>query len=219
MERDDVREAWASFEAQLRRTERLSDLIVVESLSRRARAPLNRERFFLWVEIGLNALAVVFLGSFAFNHAGSAAGVCATILAAALLAVDAVLTSIAVGLSRVDFENSVLQVQAELAGIKARRAALVAATLTAGPLLWTPLLVVLIAVAGADPVRALGIPYIAANAAFGAFVAGGALLVARFFGERLRTSPRMVAVVDGLSGRSYSEAAEYLDTIERYSVG
>ncbi|HEY1975128.1 MAG TPA: hypothetical protein VGG89_01115 [Candidatus Baltobacteraceae bacterium] len=216
MERDTVLEAWASFEAQLKRTERLNDLIVVESLSRRAQTPLNRERLFLWVEVGVNILAVIALGSFAADRAPSAAGISAAILGAALLAIDAVLINIAVSLSRLDFESPVVTLQADLARLKARRAALVAGTLIAGPLLWAPLLVLLVALAGIDPVRALGVPYIAANAAFGVLFAIAALSIARTCGDRLRTSGWMAGIIDALSGSAYRDAADYLDTIERY---
>jgi len=216
MERDTVLEAWASLEAQLKQTQRLNDLIVVESLGRRAQTPLQRERFLLWLEVGINALAIVALGSFAADRFGSFAGICAAILGAVVLTIDAVLIGIAVSLSRLDLQDPVIALQAELARIKKRRAALVAAALVAGPLLWAPLLVVLVAAAGLDPVSALGVPYIAANFAFGFVVAGAALLIARLFGERLRTSPWISGLIDALSGQAYRQAADYLDTIERY---
>ncbi|HKE37429.1 MAG TPA: hypothetical protein VKB39_08350 [Candidatus Baltobacteraceae bacterium] len=219
MERDDVFEAWASLEAQLKRTEQLNDLIVVESLSRRAQTPLNRERFFLWFEIGINVLGIVAIASFGADHAGTAAGISAAILGAALIAINAVLTSIAVGLTRLDFENPVLTLQAELARLQTRRAALVTATLAGGPLLWTPLLVFALGLFGIDAVRALGVPYILANVAFGALLAVAAWLAARIFGERLRGSKWCARAVDALSGKSYGEAADYLDTIERYREG
>ncbi len=216
MERDHVLEAWTSLEAQLSRTERLNDLIVIESLRGRAQSPLQRERFVLWLEVGINVFAVIVLGSFAGDRLGSLAGICAAILVAALLAFNAVLISIAVTLMRLDFENPVVALQAELARLKLRRAALAAITLAAAPLLWAPLMVALVAAAGADPVRALGVPFIAANVALGAFIAGAALLCVRLFGDRLRHSLRMTRVVDALSGKSYGEAAAFLDTIERY---
>lgn len=216
MERDNVLEAWASLEAQLKRTERLNDLIVVESLARKAQTPLRREGFFLWLEIAINALAVVALGSFAADRAGSLAGTCAAILGAAALAFNAVLISIAAGIARLDFENPVVALQTELARLKVRRAALVAVTLSVAPLLWAPLIVVLVGAVGVDPVRALGVPFIAANFAFGALVAGGAFIVARVFGDGLRKAPWMSRAVDAFSGGAYREATDYLDTIERY---
>lgn len=216
MERDIVLETWASLEAQLKQTQRLNDSIVVESLGRRAQTPLQRERIFLWLEVAVNVLAIVALGSFAVDRFGSLASACATLLGIALLAMNAILISIAVSLSRMDFDTPLIALQAELARIKKRRVALVGAALVAGPLLWAPLLVVLVAAAGVDPVRALGVPYVAANFVFGVFVAGAALLIARLFGERLRTSRWIAGIIDTLSGQAYRQAADYLDTIERY---
>lgn len=217
MERDTVVEAWASLETQLKQTQRLSDLIVVESLSRRAKTPLKREAAFLWFEVLANLVAVIALGSFAADRAQSLAGICAAILAAALLAINAALIGIAAGISRLDYDIPVVALQARLARLKVRRAVLTAVVLVAAPLFWAPLLVFLIAVAGADPVRVLGVPYILANFAFGVVVAAGALLVARLFVDRLRSSAWVAGVIDALSGSAYREAADYLDTIERYS--
>jgi hypothetical protein len=112
-----------------------------------------------------------------------------------------------------------LAVQAELGRIKARRAALTAGILIVSPLLWTPLLVLGLGIFGIDAVSTLGIAYLAANAAFGLLVGAAAWLTVRLFGRHLRTSPWTERAVDALTGRAYREAAEYLDTIERYRDG
>jgi hypothetical protein len=130
-----------------------------------------------------------------------------------------VLIAIALAVTRLDFDDPVVAVQSELARLKMRRAALVAIALVAGPLLWAPLLVVLMAALGVDPVKSLGITYIVANFIFGALVSGAALVCARLFGGRLRSSARMERLIDALSGKAYREAAGYLDTIERYREG
>lgn len=219
MERDTVLEAWASLEAQLKRTERLNDLIVVEALSRKAQTPLTRERRLVVFEIAVNFIALVALASFTYDHAGNAAGISAAVLALTLIAIDGVLISIAFALWHIDFESPVVTLQAELARIKTRRAALTGVILIAGPLLWTPIFIVALGIFGIDAVHALGIPYIAANVALGLLVAAGAWLTVRFFGDRLRRSPRTARLVDVLSGQAYREAADYLDTIERYCEG
>lgn len=216
MERDTVLEAWASLEAQLKRSQRLNDLIIVESLSRKAQTPLSRERSLIIFEIVVNFVALVALGSFAYDQGPNAGGISATILGAVSIGIDAVLISIAFSLWHIDFESPVVMLQAELARIKTRRAALTGVVLIAAPLLWTPVFIVVLGTLGIDAVRALGIAYIAINLAVGLFVAAGASLIARFFGDRLRRSPWTARVVDALSGQAYREAAAYLDTIERY---
>jgi hypothetical protein len=65
----------------------------------------------------------------------------------------------------------------------------------------------------------LGAPFIAANAVFGVLVVLFALTAARTFGSRLKKSPWMAVIVDALSGKSYREAANLLNTIERYREG
>lgn len=219
MERDIALEAWASLELQLKATERLNDLAIVESLSRKAQTPLMRERRLVIFEIVANFIVLIALGSFAHDHGASAAGICAGILGATSIAINAVLIGIAFSLRHIDFESPVVALQADLARIKTRRAALTAVVLVASPLLWTPVFIVGLGIFGIDAVGALSIAYIAANVALGLLVAAGAHLIARFFGERLRRSSWTARAVDVLSGREYREAADYLDTIERYREG
>ena len=217
MEGDDLREVWASFEQHLQRTERLNEFLVAQSMVKRAETPLVRERRFLVLEIAINYVAVVALGSFAFDHARDiGAAVSAAVLGVALLLINLALIGVAAAIARIDFEEPVLAIQSTLERIKMRRARLTAAILLAGPLLWTPMMVLGVSLLGLDAVRALGIPYIAANLVVGAIVAIGGWIAARRFGPRLRGSRWAARAIDALSGSSYREAADFLDTIERY---
>jgi len=217
MERDDLREVWASLETQLRRVEGLNDMLVTQSLAQRAQTPLVRERRMLWLEIAANAIAVMALGSFAADRAHDPAVlISAGTLAVALLIVNATLLRIAISLRAIDFDEPVLAIQTALEREKMRRARLTAAILLAGPLLWTPLLIVMLALGGVDAMRALGVAYLAVNLAFGLAVAIGGWLAARHFAPRLRGAGWVARAADALSGGSYREAADFLDTIVRF---
>jgi hypothetical protein len=217
MERDDLHEAWASLETHLRRTERLNDLLVSQSMTQSAQTPLVREKRWLLFEIVVNYIGVIALGSFAVDHfSQTGTALCAAVLAAALIAINVVLIGNVVAIARIDFQEPVLAIQSALERLKMRRARLTAAILLGGPLLWTPLLVVGLALLGIDGVRALGLPYLAVNVAFGATVAIGGWLAARHFGRRFSGSRWARGAIDALSGSSYREAADFLDTIERF---
>jgi hypothetical protein len=220
MERDDLHEAWASLEAHLQRTERLNDLLVTHSMTQGAQTTLARGKHRLVAEIALNYIAVVALGAFAADRSGQIATiVSAAILAASLIAINVVLIGIALAIGRLDYEEPVVAIQTALERIQMRRARLTAITLVAGPLLWPPMLVVLLSLFGLDAFHVLGIPYLAANAAFGLTVGIFAWVAARRFGSRFARSRWIRGAVDALSGKAYLRAAESLDTIERFTNG
>lgn len=218
MENSDLNQAWASLQTHLERTQRLNDLLVAQSMMKQAQTPLTREKRALAIEIVVNYAGVVGLGSFAAGNASRPdVLISAAILAASLIAINIALISIALAISDLDYEEPVVAIQAQLERLKMRRAGLTAIILIAGPLLWVPLFVVLLGLAGIDALQVLGIPYLAANAALGITIAAAAMLWARRYGSGFLRSRWGRRAADALSGQSYREAAEFLDTIERFS--
>jgi len=216
MERDDLREAWASLEAHVEKTERLNDLLVAQSMSRKAETSLMSERRTLWLELLLNYAAVVALGSFGASHVhDTAAVVSAAILDAALIAYNAVAIGILIGLHSIDYDEPVVAIQSALQRVKMRRVKLTAVTLLAAPLLWTPLFIVLIALAGGNAMR-LGPAYIVANVTVGITLCAGGLIVARSAAARFSDAGWWKKAVDALSGKTYAQASDFLDTIARF---
>jgi hypothetical protein len=168
----------------------------------------------------VNFIAVVALGSFAYDHAGNVwAASSAAVLGAALIVINATLVGIAVAVRRLDFEQPVLRIQVALERIALGRARLTAAILAAGPLLWTPLSIIGLSMLGVDAARAVGPGYVAANLAVGVFVAFGAWMAARYLGSRLRGSLWTARAIDALSGSRFREAANFLSTAERFGSG
>jgi hypothetical protein len=219
LERDDLREAWASFELHLQRTERLNDALVAQAMTHRAQTSLAREGRFLVLEIVVNFIAVIALGSFAFDRVNDVwAATSAAVLGVALIVVNATLLGITIAVRRLDFEEPVVAIQTALGRIALRRARLTTAILLAGPLLWTPLSIVGCALLGLNAVRAFGLAYVAANLAVGAFVIFGGWLAARYLGPRMRGSRWTTRAIDALSGNRYREAADFLNTIERFRM-
>ena len=217
MEHDDLHAAWTALESHVRKTEKLNDLLVAQSMTRRAQTALERERRLLIVEIVINYIGIVALGSFAADHlANIATAVSAGVLAAYLIVVNVVLIGITVALGRIDYDEPVLAVQAALERIAMRRARLVGTILMTGPLLWAPLFVLFVSLTGADPLQVLGTPYIAANLAFGALFAAAVYLAARLLQSRLRGSRWLAKAIDAITGGAYREASDSLDTIERF---
>ena len=217
MERDDLIEAWASLEAHLKRTQKLNDAFVAQSMTNRAQTALARERRWLVVEIVVNYVAIIALGSFAASHYAQAAAFVSTcVLDAALIAINVVLINIATAIGRLDYEEPIVAIQSTLERIKMRRVWLTGAIFATGPLLWTALTIVMLAAAGVDAIGTLGIAYVAANVLFGIVVCAAAWAFARTIGPRVARTGWARTLVDALSGSEYRRAADVLDTIERF---
>ena len=218
MERDELDAAWLSLEQHLRRTERLNDLLVAQSMTGRAQSALVTEKRWIVTEVVLNYAGVVALGSFAASHAAHASiAVCAGILAAALIAVNIGLIRIAVAIAGLDYDEPVVAIQSALERIRMQRARLTAAILFTAPLLWLPMLGATLGLLGIDAFRVLTPAYLAANAAFGVAVAIAGWFAARKLDTRNATNRWVRVMLDALSGTSYREASQSLDTIERFA--
>lgn len=216
MERDDLRDAWASLQPDAATQAAVERALARHSLRRGAQTALDRDRRWTILEVAINYIAVIALGAFAAGHAHRPADIAsAGILGMALIALNVALIGIAVALKGIDYQAPVLSLQASIETIRARRAKLTAIVLALAPLAWTPLLVVLVALYGGDATL-LGGAYIAANVAFGAAVALAAWLLARRFWGRIAGSTWLGRVIDALSGQGYRQALERLSSLERF---
>jgi hypothetical protein len=188
-------------------------------MTTRAQSALAREKGWTIVEIAVNYAGVIALASFAVDRIGQPpVAACAGILAAALIAVNLALVRIAVGIARLDYDEPVVAIQARLEEIKMQRARLTATILLVGPLLWLPAFVTLLALGGIDAFHALGAAYLAANAALGVAFAIAGWFGARWFAARYPSARWLRGAIDALSGTSYRQAADFLDTIERFKA-
>jgi hypothetical protein len=184
----------------------------------RTRGALGRLRVWIVVELVLNGLAALWLGSFLGDHvtAPRFAAPALLLLAAALLAVVSGARQAAL-LAGIDLAEPVLASQRRVAALQALRRRTIQATLLAAPLLWVPLVVVAArSLAGLDLVEELP-GWLAANLAFGLAVIPLALWVARRPG--VRRSRFLARLADDLTGRSLVQARTFLAELEELERG
>jgi hypothetical protein len=92
-------------------------------------------------------------------------------------------------------------------------------TVLFAPLMWPPLAIV--ALRGffhLDALAEFGLPWLAANVAFGLAVLAGALVLARRYGKNLPPSSPLRRAFDNLSGSAVRVAADSLDALVRYEA-
>jgi hypothetical protein len=122
-----------------------------------------------------------------------------------------------VALARIDYDEPVFAIARAVDRLRLLRARAAMWTLVFAPLMWPPLAIVgLRAFLGLDAMAAFGLPWLAANVAFGLAVLAGALVLARRYGKDLSRSSLLGRAVDSFSGSAVRRAAEGLDTLLRY---
>lgn len=117
-----------------------------------------------------------------------------------------------------DYAMPVLALQRRLQTMKAHRVQATRWTLLLAPLMWTPLAIVAAhALFAFDLVRAFGMPWIAANLAFGiAFIPAAIGLCRRVLGRR-GAAPWVQRLSDDIAGRSLVAAIESLGELDRFA--
>lgn len=206
MERDDVQTMWAAESA------RATTAVAVNRQLLRALAvqpTLVRIRWVSWLQLGLDGLAPILLGSFAYAHLAEprflAPALALTIVAIAIVHVR--IRSIA-DARTTDYSEPVLTLQKRLESIRVRETWTTRAIFALSGLLWTPLLIVAAEAFGFDA-YALGAPFLLANAAFGIVAAFTIGWLYRTYG-----SGRIAQALDGTTAQQARAALAAIASFE-----
>jgi hypothetical protein len=216
---DDIATLWRQYDARLEQSLRLNTLLVTRYALVHSETALGRLRTTLAIEILVNAVAVLVIGGFEadFFHEMPAFAAAAVLEAYAIaVLIGSIVQLVLVG--RIDYEEPTIALARDFERVKLTRARITLWTLVLAPLMWVPLAVVTVrAFGGIDPIAAFGIPWLAANVAFGFAVLFGALFVAKRYGGA-RTAPWLRRFLDTLAGRHARAAADAVDALARYEA-
>lgn len=219
MELDDLKAAWESqaraLDESMRLNTALHKKVNLQTVERRMGTALNG----VVVQLVCDAVAVLLVGSFAGDHAAEARYLIpAIVLGAYAIAIAVATISQIVSIRSLDYGEPVLAIQQRLLRLRAFRIRYTMWTLALAPLMWVPLAIVAVrGIFGVDVYGAFGVPYIAANAAFGAAVLLGAFLVAKRDSTQFSRHPAVKSILDDLSGRSLAQALRSLDSLQRFA--
>jgi hypothetical protein len=220
MASDDLQALWRRQDDELASVVRFNAVLVRRASLGATQTALGRLAIALRFELVLDALAIFMIGGFEADHAREPA----VLAAAVTLHVYAVAITIAVvaqlvALARIDYDEPVFTIARTVDRLRLLRARAAMWTLVFAPLMWPPLAIVgLRGFFGIDALAAFGLPWLAANVAFGVAVLAGALVVARRYGKNLSPSSPLRRAFDSLSGSAVRSAAASLDTLERYET-
>jgi hypothetical protein len=212
---EDLQEHWKHQDAKLETILHLNIAQLGATQFASMSAALDRVRRSIWIELLLNAAAVLMLGPFIADNIGDLR-YAAPAVALHICAIVLVATSISqlVALQRIDYACPVLDVQRRLTRLKISRVRTTKWILLLAPAFWTPLLIVTLkGLMGVDGYAAFDAGWIAVNG-FGSLAFIPLMLwAAHRFGDRLSRSPLLRELANDLAGRSLNEASAFADKL------
>lgn len=217
MELDDLQRAWQAQDRKLDTELRLNAETLRASTLNRAETALKRLTWLLAVELTVLVPATVLLGVFAVAHRTEARFL---VLAAGLLVGAIALIVSAVrqldGISRLDYGQPIVGVQKEVEALRIERIRTTKWALLLGPLVWVPVLIVLVrGLFGVDLFATELRLWIVTNVVFGLCVVCVGLWVAHRYAERMIGSSLVQRLMRTLAGRNLEQATAFLHELER----
>jgi len=218
MELDDLKKTWNEQNAALEKSLQLTALLVARDNTSKANSAIGRFRLAATLELIALFVIVIALGSFAANHLRDLP----VAVSAALIGIYAI--GMAQGLIRqmvcandLDFDEPVVRIAHQLEQLRILRLRMARWALAIAPLMWLPILAVLVAtLAGSDIYATLSRTYLAANAIVGIAILVASIVIARRYAHVFRKAPGIQRMLRALIGSDLRAAIEHLDVIHRF---
>ncbi|HEY8208392.1 MAG TPA: hypothetical protein VIG99_12970 [Myxococcaceae bacterium] len=215
MDLDEMKQRWEAQQQRLDASLRLNERLLHGAALAKIGGAMDGLARGLWAEALLNAVAVLWLGSFAADHVAEPrfAVPAAALLAGAIALVVAGVRQL-VMLKLVDYGAPVVAIQKQLESLKVQRIRATQWTLILAPLAWPPLFVVgMKGFLGVDAYQAFSVPWLIANVLFGLAVVVVARWISVRYADRMSGSPRLQRWMQTLAGHRLNAAAGYLASL------
>ena len=211
MELEQLRSAWRAYDAKLDEAVSLNARVARETVLVKADTTLQRLTRGLWVEVVLGLACMLALGSFVAGNVPEPRFFVAGLLLGAYVAgLTIAAVRHLVDVSRIDFDAPVIAIQRELETAKMRRIRTNTWALILGPLMWTPLLVVVAKAFASIDVYGFNYAWLAANLALGCSVIATSIWISKRFANRMQRSALVRRLMDDLAGTSMRKAAAFV---------
>ena len=218
MELDDIKQHLEHLDGKLDAALRLNRRVLDPRIIDKADKALRRLGWALGIELALGVVTVLLTGSFVADHVREPRFlVPGLLLHIFVIAQLAMLVRHAVVTRLIDFGAPIVEIQRRIETLRVSMIRTTLWTILLSPLLWPPLLIVALeGVFGIDAYAALGVPYLAANLAFGLAVIAIGLLGSRLFADRLSGSSVVRRVMRDLAGTNLAAAQGFLASLSRF---
>jgi hypothetical protein len=218
MELEDLKRRWEDHDRKLDAVIRLNASLVRGSALSRAATATTRLSRLLLVELLLDLVLVVWLGSFIADHITQPRFLIpALALDLGAIALVRVYVLQWAALRSLDYSAPIVAIQKRLGALQVQRVRAVKWVLLTAPLVWTPMLIVgLKGLLGVDAYAILPHAWLAANLAFGAALIPLAVWIARRSADRMERSPLVQRILRDLAGYNLNAAVGFLGSLARF---
>ncbi len=183
----------------------------------KAAGALTRLARGIWLEVVIDFVALLAIGSFAADHAREVRFfVPAVALGAYAVAIIAGAVAQLVAIHDITYDEPVVAIARRLEQLKLRRIRSTLRILLFAPLMWVPLFVVALQAFFGVDVYAAGWEWLCANLLFGLAVIPLAVAISRRYGSKLARIAPLRGLTDDIAGRSLVAAQDHLDAIRRF---
>jgi hypothetical protein len=218
MELDDLKQRWTELDRKLDTAIRFNTHVLQAALHGKAETALKRLSRWLWIGLGINVIAALWLGWFIANHIEHprfwlpAVGLHLCVIALIVASIHQLLA-----ISQLDWGAPIVAIQRRLESLRILRIRTTKWTLLLSPLLWVPLLIVLLkGFFDVDTYADFSAAWLAANVLLGVLVIPVALWVSRLYADRLDQSPLLQRLLRDIAGRNLNTATEFLRSLAQF---
>jgi hypothetical protein len=218
MNLEELKLNWAAYDQKLDTSIRLNlQLLNIAKLSK-TQSAMQRLMAFLTLDLVVNLIIVVYLGSFIADHITALRFVVAA-LALDVFALLLVVSSIRqiVMAREIDYSGPVAEIQKKMETLRIHRIKRTKWTLLVAPLIWTPLqIVILKAFLGLDAYALLGTGYLAWNVIVGVAVIVLAMWVSKKCATRIKRSSIVQGLMNTIAGYNLNAATQSLRNLKDF---
>jgi hypothetical protein len=218
MDLDEMKQLWNDQDPTLDKALRLNARLVQAPVLRKAKNAMTRLSLLLWMELLINVVCALWMGSFLWDHRSEPR----FFLPAAVLHLGVILLLSSgvhqlAAIGNLDFGAPIVAIQRRMESLRMQRLRVTQLTLLASPLLWLPLLIVVLkGFFDLDAYAIFSKSWLIANGLFGLAVIPAAIWISRRYAERMAGSPLVQRLLRDMAGYNLNAAAGFLSTLARF---
>lgn len=215
---DDIKNQWSAFDKKLDNSIKLNTLLLKEVSLNKTNSYLRRLSLSIYVELILSFFVLMILGNFMWNNLQEIKFLVPAIsldLFVIFLVHSGVRQLIAI--NSIDFSEPIITNQKKLESLKVRRINETKMVFLVSPLLWVPLLIVIVrAITGLDPYSIFSASWLVGNLLFGLAVIPLVLWLSKRYSHRFQNSPLIRGIMNDIAGHSLNEAISFLNKLSKF---
>jgi hypothetical protein len=218
MNLEELKDQWTSQNEKLEKSLRLNAALLRESASGKTRGALSGLARAIWIELVINFVALLLLGSFIADHVSEPRFLVPAVVLH-LFAIGLIVAAVRqlAALAQIDFDAPILLSQKKLESLRIQRIRATKWILILAPLLWTPLFIVALkGFLGVDAYAVFPAAWLLMNLIAGAGLIPLLLWISKRFAGRFGDSPFVQQLMNDIAGRNLAAAQAHLDRLSNF---